>query len=579
MVDRHLVIGRQFVRFAIVGTVGFVVDASVLYFCLHIAGLGLYSGRLVSYLVAATTTWYLNRKFTFTESDGSAPTHQWARFVVVNGLGGLINYGTYSFVVTYWLAGPMAPLIGVAAGSVTGLGVNFTASRLFVFKEGLPGGTRSSQQSFQVRQRLTKAKPLEQQLADRTVLPSKIKTIDRMAILGLQAAALSLMAILLIKAIFDVDQHADSWWYHLPWAARLAGLMGPDTFLFEPVAAVRFEGFPMLPEFLQGILWRVTGRVESANLVSFAGLAAFIVFLRHYFGVAWWLSIPALLAVPLVQAQVTTTYVDLFANLAMAAFVMLTYLAYTRKEVINGKFLALMVITAFLAANSKLQLIPLVALTLVLSAYPVVKWVKEQNYMLGRPKRQWVCAVMLLVALPAIFFVPLKNIALHGNPVYPMKVTVFGTVLNYAEDLPPPNLGAGSLIDRTRAVKWIYSTFELGMGPIFNVQRWGVDSAAPQGAADDNSGRAIWAICHIPLAAVSLAAFPRRCPPTPDGDNACRDCDATSSAHARLKFAALLYVLVFVRYFAKPLFSCFLWLHAGKMAGRRGVLRLCIDCD
>ena len=112
----------------------------------------------------------------------------------------------------------------------------------------------------------------------------------------------------------------------------------------------------------------------------------------------------------------------------------------------------------------------MVALTLVFSAYPVVKWVKAQNYMLGRPKRQWVCAVMLLVALPAIFFVPLKNIALHGNPVYPMKVTVFGTVLNYAEDLPPPNLGAGSLIDRTRAVKWIYSTFEIGMGSIFNVQ-------------------------------------------------------------------------------------------------------------
>ena len=144
----------------------------------------------------------------------------------------------------------------------------------------------------------------------------------------------------------------------------LPGLWRPDAFFFEPLAAIRFEGFPVLAEFLQGILWRVTGRVESANLVSFAGLAAFIVFLRHYFGVAWWLSIPALLAVPLVQAQATTTYVDLFANLAMAAFVMLTFLAYTRKEVINGKFLALMVITAFIAANSKLQLIPLVALTL-----------------------------------------------------------------------------------------------------------------------------------------------------------------------------------------------------------------------
>jgi hypothetical protein len=300
-----------------------------------------------------------------------------------------------------------------------------------------------------------------------------------MATLGLQVASLSLLSLLLLKALFDVDHHADSWWYHLPWAARLAGLMAPDTFLFEPIAAVRFEGFPMLPELLQGFLWRVTGRVESANLVSFASLAAFIVFLRHYFGVAWWLSIPALLAVPLVQAQATSTYVDLFANLAMAAFVMLTFLAYTRNEIINGKFLAFMVMTAFIAANSKLQLIPLVALTLVFSAYPVVKWVKGQRY---TPGGSVVCVIMLLVALSAIFFVPLKNIALHGNPAYPLRVTLFGTVLNYAEAPPPPELGAGTLVDRAQAIQWLYSTFEIGMGPLFNVQRWSVDSAAPPGA-------------------------------------------------------------------------------------------------
>ena len=48
---------RQFARFAAVGVIGFVVDSAVLYLCLHVAGLGLYGGRVVSYLVAATTTW------------------------------------------------------------------------------------------------------------------------------------------------------------------------------------------------------------------------------------------------------------------------------------------------------------------------------------------------------------------------------------------------------------------------------------------------------------------------------------------------------------------------------------------
>jgi len=42
------------------GVAGFVVDSSVLYLCLHGTGLGLYGGRLVSYLAAASTAWYLN---------------------------------------------------------------------------------------------------------------------------------------------------------------------------------------------------------------------------------------------------------------------------------------------------------------------------------------------------------------------------------------------------------------------------------------------------------------------------------------------------------------------------------------
>jgi putative flippase GtrA len=160
MTNRHLAIGRQFIRFAIVGTLGFAVDAALLYLCLHGTGLGLYGGRLVSYLVAATTTWYFNRKFTFTGSDESAPMRQWMRFVTTNGLGGLINYGTYSFVVAYWGAVPLVPLIGVAVGSISGLGVNFTASRLFVFKEVLPGVARSSQKPHQIGRRLSKAKPM-----------------------------------------------------------------------------------------------------------------------------------------------------------------------------------------------------------------------------------------------------------------------------------------------------------------------------------------------------------------------------------------------------------------------------------
>jgi putative flippase GtrA len=126
------VVRRQFARFAMVGVVGFLVDSTVLYLCLHGTGLGLYGGRLVSYLAAASATWYLNRRITF--GDRSPPGRQWARFIATNGVGALVNYGSYSAIVTLLPAGTFVPLLGVAVGAIAGLGFNFTASRRFVFR-------------------------------------------------------------------------------------------------------------------------------------------------------------------------------------------------------------------------------------------------------------------------------------------------------------------------------------------------------------------------------------------------------------------------------------------------------------
>lgn len=305
----------------------------------------------------------------------------------------------------------------------------------------------------------------------------------RLTALVLQLSAAGLLVGLLVKALFEVDNHFDSWWYHLPWAARLAGLMSPDEYLFEPLAAARFEGFPVLPELLQGLLWRATGRVESANLVGFLSLAAYIFFLRRYLGVAWWLATPALLAVPLVQAHATVAYVDLIANLAMAALLLLTFLAYVRTGFVRRETLALLLFTAFVAANSKLQLIPLVALALMFAAYPFSVWLSSPDK--GKQPGSTAKVLRLTVialAMGAIFFVPLKNLVQHGNPVYPLKLEIAGVVLNHQEQLPPEDMGTGTLTDSPQAVKWFYSVFEVGMSPLFDVKRWTLDSSAPPGA-------------------------------------------------------------------------------------------------
>ena len=129
----------QFLRFALVGCAGFVVDAGVLSVVLWI-GADHYTGRIASYLAAATFTWALNRNYTFRAQRGTRLLSEWGRFLAANAVGGVINWAAYAILVSVSALVFAHPVIGVAAGSLAGLVVNFTLSRRFVF--GTEAGVR-----------------------------------------------------------------------------------------------------------------------------------------------------------------------------------------------------------------------------------------------------------------------------------------------------------------------------------------------------------------------------------------------------------------------------------------------------
>ncbi len=124
---------RQFISFGLVGVAGFVVDAGVLY-CALAAGLGLYAGRIISYLTAATTTWFLNRRYTFGRASEGSLVGEWARFVFSQLSGAAVNLGVYGLLVYFSPLVARNPVIGVALGSMAGLCVNFIAARAYAFK-------------------------------------------------------------------------------------------------------------------------------------------------------------------------------------------------------------------------------------------------------------------------------------------------------------------------------------------------------------------------------------------------------------------------------------------------------------
>lgn len=125
----------QLARFALVGVIGFLVDAGTLQAYLALLPGHFFSGRAISYLAAASTTWALNARFTFGQQT-RAPLAQWGRFLLFNLSGGAVNYGVYAILVASVPLVESHPAIGVAAGSLSGLGVNFAVSRRFVFHRG-----------------------------------------------------------------------------------------------------------------------------------------------------------------------------------------------------------------------------------------------------------------------------------------------------------------------------------------------------------------------------------------------------------------------------------------------------------
>jgi putative flippase GtrA len=141
----------EFLRFGVVGVVGFVVDAVVLTAAITF-GLGPWLGRALSYLLGATTTFGLNRAWTWRGTPRDAVGRRWAMFLAVNLVGFACNYGAYAALITSVPLVAANPVLGVAAGSLAGMLGNFFLSRRFVFGRGgssrpLPAGTACVQNS------------------------------------------------------------------------------------------------------------------------------------------------------------------------------------------------------------------------------------------------------------------------------------------------------------------------------------------------------------------------------------------------------------------------------------------------
>ena len=124
---------RRLFLFGLVGAIGFTVDTAVLY--LVSESVGLYFGRLLSFMTSVLATWILNRNLTFADRRSDKPKyHELTIYFLLMTLGGLVNYSTYAILIHHNTLVHQQPVLGVAAGSLAGMLLNLFSARHFLFK-------------------------------------------------------------------------------------------------------------------------------------------------------------------------------------------------------------------------------------------------------------------------------------------------------------------------------------------------------------------------------------------------------------------------------------------------------------
>lgn len=130
---RHRALAAEFIRFGLVGALGYLADTAVVYALKGLIGPG--PAGMPSFLVAATLTWALNRAWTWKGRGGNGSRlRQWAHFLAVNSPGLVLNRGIYEILVFTVPLCAAYPFLATGAGTLAGMFVNFGLSRRLIFR-------------------------------------------------------------------------------------------------------------------------------------------------------------------------------------------------------------------------------------------------------------------------------------------------------------------------------------------------------------------------------------------------------------------------------------------------------------
>jgi len=279
------------------------------------------------------------------------------------------------------------------------------------------------------------------------------------------------LADLAIRAAIRLEGRWDTFMYHVPFAAIYGGLGVPYD--MNDLMREYFRGFPPLPHLVQGILWRITGSLNATGIANFLAFTLFLAYCHIVLKARWWLVALVSLTAPLVIIHAAVSYVDLFGNslLAIGATSCLYLYLFperpSRTVVISG------LLGLIGAAWSKYQLTPIVGLFLIVFAILGLTSDRTHKQFPRKHFMLFIAGAAFLIVLPY-----LKNLAIYGNPFWPVRMPMLGDLFPYTVD---PQVFSVSqkprpLSDYSQFRLFIHSLFEINHPVSYpNRPRWIID--------------------------------------------------------------------------------------------------------
>lgn len=238
--------------------------------------------------------------------------------------------------------------------------------------------------------------------------------------------ALTTVSLLILRSLTVADNTWDVLAYHLPFAAIRSGMLSHNDFILPEYLLAYFNGFPSAIYYLKGFLWSITGRAESAQLVSILSIIIFVLFSTKILRIPTEWQVIGMLSIPTIQIGASGNYTDVPANMGMAMIFLSWYKLITKPTEIKKSDLIWLFIACLITSSSKLQAVVVggilfsgyIATFFLLIAVGSIKYSELLT-------KKMIVTGFIFCAI-AISYPALVNLYNYGNSIYPIQLNIAG---------------------------------------------------------------------------------------------------------------------------------------------------------